>query len=98
MTPESTVRFIYGATYERVEKTDNRITGLFEKYQTEKGKLTRQQFIQFYTDASSGVNTDRVFDNLRNHFIRNDLVKLSEVKEELPFAENDMPRNSMSHN
>ena len=99
MTPESATRFIYGATHERVQSTDSRIEGLFNKYDPQKtGIMTRESFIQFYTDACSGEKNGNVLDNLRNHFIRNDLVKLPEVVEELPFAESDMPRYSMSHN
>jgi hypothetical protein len=39
----------------------------------------------FYADAARD-KVDRVYDNLKNHFIRQDLVKLSEVVESYSFS------------
>jgi hypothetical protein len=49
MTPESTVGFILGATWEQVTPDDNRIKTLFSLYDEDKdGKLQRHEFINFY--------------------------------------------------
>ena len=49
MTPESTVGFILGATWEQVSPDDNRIKTLFSLYDEDKdGKLQRHEFINFY--------------------------------------------------
>lgn len=79
MTPQSTALFIKGATHETVTAEDGRIKGLFSGYdQNKDGKLEREEFLQFYTEAARD-KVDRVYDNLKNHFIRTDLVKLSDV-------------------
>ena len=81
MTPETTTLFIQGATNEVVQPEDNRIQGLFKSYDADKdGKIEREEFLSFYTDAARD-KVERVYDNLKNHFIRQDLVKLSEVTE-----------------
>jgi hypothetical protein len=49
MTPESSVDFILGATWEQVTADDNRIKTLFSHYDEDKdGKLQRHEFINFY--------------------------------------------------
>ena len=79
MTPQSTTLFIKGATHENVSAEDGRIKGLFSGYdQNKDGKLERHEFLQFYTEAARD-KVDKVYDNLKNHFIRTDLVKLSDV-------------------
>ena len=81
MTPETTTLFIQGATNEVVQPEDNRIQGLFKSYDFNKdGKIEREEFLNFYADAARD-KVDRVYDNLKNHFIRQDLVKLSDVVE-----------------
>lgn len=82
MTPESTTRFILGATNEMISPEDSRIKGLFDGYDSNKdGRLEREEFIKFYEDASKS-KAERVYENMANHFIRKDLVKLSELYEE----------------
>lgn len=79
MTPESTTRFILGATNELVQKDDGRISGLFNGYDGDKdGVIERHEFLKFYEEAAK-EKPERVFDNLKNHFIRGDLSKSSEV-------------------
>ena len=52
---------------------------LFNTYDSDKdGILQRSEFVRFYEEASR-EKADRVFDNLKNHFIRGDLSKCSEV-------------------
>lgn len=98
MTPQSTTRFILGATNELIQPDDGRIKGLFAGYDTNKDDiLVREEFLKFYTDAARD-KPDRVFDNLKNHFIRGDLLKLSQVYEDQSFAKNEMPRYTLSHN
>jgi hypothetical protein len=85
MTPESTTFFIRGATNEPVSAADGRIQGLFQQYDADKdGKLQREEFLKFYYEASRDRG-DRVIDNLKNHFIRNDLQKSSDIIEPFLF-------------
>lgn len=86
MTPDTTTLFIRGATNELVQPEDSRIQGLFKSFDSNKdGKIEREEFLVFYAEAARD-KVERVYDNLKNHFIRQDLVKLSEVKEALSFA------------
>lgn len=81
MTPESTTAFIRGSTNEPVGADDSRIAGLFKAYDANKdGRLEREDFVRFYFEASRD-KPDRVFDNIRNHLIRADLVKLCDVQD-----------------
>jgi hypothetical protein len=79
MTPASATRFILGATNELIRPDDNRIVSLFSGYDGDKdGFMQREEFIKFYEDASLG-KAERVFDNIKNHFIRGDLTKFSDL-------------------
>mmetsp|Transcript_44247 Transcript_44247/g.32237 ORF Transcript_44247/g.32237 Transcript_44247/m.32237 type:complete len:96 (-) Transcript_44247:78-365(-) len=85
MTPETCVYFIKGCTGDLPPVNDDRITGLFEKYDADKdGKLEEKDFLRFYT-LSCRDKPETVRENLKNHNIRNDLKKLSEVIEETTF-------------
>ena len=53
--------------------------------------------MEFYL-KSSREKGDTVRDNMRHHNIRPDLKKLSEVKEEVSFEAQDMPRLKISKN
>lgn len=98
MTPESATRFILGATNESVPAEDGRIKGLFDAHDSNKdGVLERAEFIKFYTDAAHG-RPERVWENLKNHYIRGDLLYYSEIYEPLLFAQEHMPRYTLSHN
>ena len=79
MTPESATRFILGATNELIQKEDGRIIGLFNAYDSDKdGVIERHEFLKFYEDAAR-EKPDRVFENMKSHFIRGDLLKCSDV-------------------
>jgi len=41
--------------------------------------LKRHEFLQFYLDASRSGREDRVRENIKQHGIRPDLKKLSEI-------------------
>jgi hypothetical protein len=98
MTPETTTFFIRGATNEPVSAVDGRITGLFKEYDSDAdGKLQRVEFLRFYFEACRDRG-DRVIDNLKNHFIRNDLMKSSDVVEHFLFPKEKMPRFTLSEN
>ena len=100
MTHESTVEFIWGATRERCGPTDNRITGLFQQFSKKdpEGKtLEREEFLLFWYIAAKD-RPDRVHDNLKNHNIRTDLKKMSEVIDDTGFVKEDMPRFTMAFN
>jgi len=58
---------------------------MFKKYDSNSdGKIERSEFIQFYVDACRSKD-DTVRENLKQHNIRNDLKKLSEIQEESSF-------------
>jgi hypothetical protein len=98
MTPESTTRFILGATDETCLPNDNRITGLFDGHDKDKdGRLQREEFIEFYQN-SARANQNRVLANMSNHFILKDLTKLSDIYEETDFKHEQMPRLTISQN
>ena len=100
MTPESATKFILGATNEVCAADDSRISGLFKDYAKKdpEGKvLEREEFLKFYYTAAK-AKIERVHDNLKNHFIRTDLKKISEVMEETAFTKEEMPRFTMSSN
>ncbi len=98
MTPESATRFILGATNELIQKDDGRIVGLFNSYDGNKdGLIEREEFLRFYEDASR-EKPERVFDNLKSHFVRGDLTKCSDVYLSQEFTKEQMPRHTISHN
>jgi hypothetical protein len=96
MTKETATLFIKGCTGEQPLPNDDRIKGLFDKYDSNKdGKMEREEFLTFY-ELSSKTKADTVRENLRAHNIRNDLKKLSELQEESAFNTEDMPRYKIS--
>lgn len=98
MTPDTATWFIKGATNETVQADDNRIKGLFAQYNKKKdGKMLREEFLTFYLEASLG-KPERVHDNLKNHFIRLDLRKMSEIDQQTAYKKTDMPRLTMTTN
>jgi hypothetical protein len=98
MTPKSAIRFILGATNEHVSETDNRIKGLFDGYDSDKdGKMLEEEFVRFYRDASR-EKADRVFDNVKNHFISGDLTWFREYYQETMFKPEEMPKKTLSAN
>lgn len=85
MTPESTTRFILGATGEHIGPTDGRIEGLFKGYDSNKdGKLERNEFLTFYTNAAI-EKASRVMENIKAHCVRPDLVRFCDVYEKTLF-------------
>lgn len=57
--------------------------------------MQREEFIQFYTNASLSKQ-ERVFENVKNHFIRGDLLRFNEVYEDPLFPKEQMPRFTLS--
>ena len=98
MTPESATKFILGATNEVCDAEDSRITGLFKEYaKKDPASLEREEFFVFYY-AAAKAKIERVHDNLRNHFVRTDLKKISDVTEETAYNKEEMPRFTISAN
>ena len=98
MTPESATRFILGATNEVVGPEDGRIKGLFDLHDSNKdGVIEREEFLTFYLNATKD-KISRVHDNLANHFIRKDFIKMSDLHEDAQFSKQQMPRYTLSHN
>lgn len=98
MTPESAIGFIKGSTNETVHAEESRIKGLFAAYDTDKdGKLQREDFLRFYHTASRD-KPDRVYDNIKNHLYRVDLIKMADVQDEAAFDKKDMPRYTLAAN
>ena len=55
------------------------------------------EFLSFYENASRS-KAETVRENLKQHNVRNDLKRLSEVTEETSFSTGDMPRFKISEN
>ena len=62
------------------------------------GQLTLDDFLAFYRDAASGSAIKAVQQNLKNHNVRLDLKKMSDVVEQIDYAMNEMPRHTLSAN
>ena len=60
--------------------------------------MERYEFLQFYLDACNEGRSDRVRENLKQHFIRSDLKKMSDIVEEATFTKEEMPRFTISKN
>ena len=98
MVPETCALFIKGCTGDYPPLNDDRITGLFEKFDSNKdGKIEEKDFMHFY-ELSCRDKPDTVRENLKQHNIRNDLKKLSEITEETAFSTQDMPRFKIAEN
>ena len=90
--------FIKACTGEQPLPNDERVKGLFDKYDSNKdGRIEREEFLGFY-ELSAKSKPDTVRENLRAHNVRNDLKKLSEIEEESTFTTEDMPRFKISKN
>lgn len=91
--------FIQGATKQNCPVTDNRVEHIMKKYDTDNdGNINLEQFLQFYYDAAAGTSLSAVYSNLKNHNVRTDLKKMSEVVEEVQYEQRDMPRYTLSAN
>lgn len=92
-------KFIAGATKQECDANDNRVQGILAKYDNDKdGQLNLQEFLDFYFQSSSGQTLKAVHSNLKNHNVRLDLKRMSEIVEEVSFAEHEMPRHTLSSN
>lgn len=100
MTPESATLFIRGATGEEVGPNDNRITSLFDNYDSDKdGIVLREEFIRFYENCCNSVTSEQsVRRNIECHHILKDFTKLWEYQEPHDFTKEQMPRYTLSHN
>ena len=99
MDGASVAAFIAGATKQTCTKSDQRVTHIVGKYDTDKdGAINLEDFLRFYTESASGTSVKAVYSNLKNHNVRVDLKKMSEVVEEVDYAENEMPRHTLSAN
>ena len=99
MDDAACARFIHGSTGNSCHKTDNRVVTIINKYDGDKdGSITLQEFLKFYYDGSSGPTLKVVQSNLKHHNVRLDLKKFSEVVDEVDYAENEMPRFTISDN
>ena len=95
--------FISGATKQTCTRGDNRVTTIVTKYANtgtkEAPALDVAAFLLFYKDAASNAGTLKaVYSNLKNHNVRVDLKKMSEVVEEVDYAAHEMPRHTLSAN
>jgi len=92
-------KFIAGATKQECDGNDNRVQGILSKYDNDKdGNLNLQEFLDFYYQSSSGSTLKAVHSNLKNHNVRLDLKRMSEIVEDVSFAEHEMPRHTLSSN
>ena len=91
--------FISGATKQPCSKDDKRVETIVNTYDSDKdGNINLQDFLRFYYVAASGSNPKAVQSNLKNHNVRLDLKKMSEVVDEVSYAQHEMPRYTLSAN
>ena len=69
-----------------------------KKVSDKDGNINLQDFLRFYYVAASGSNPKAVQSNLKNHNVRLDLKKMSEVVDEVSYAQHEMPRYTLSAN
>ena len=75
------------------------MSGILSTYDSDKdGCLDLQDFLRFYYVAASGANLKAVQSNLKNHNVRLDLKKMSEVVDDVSYARHEMPRYTLSAN
>lgn len=99
MDRSAVARFISGATKQPCNHDDNRVDGILKTYDTDKDEnLTIDDFLTFYYNAASGTLLKAVHSNLKNHNVRLDLKKMSEIVDDVQFSETDMPRHTLSAN
>lgn len=99
MDAKNVAAFIAGATKQPCTKDDSRVEHIMSKYDGDKdGQLTLDDFLGFYLDAASGSALKAVQQNLKNHNVRLDLKKMSDVVEQIDYAKNEMPRHTLSAN
>ena len=99
MDDRAIAKFIHGATKSPCQKDDNNVKSILAAHDGDKdGSINLVEFLNFYYAAAAGTGLKTVQSNLKNHNVRLDLKKLSEVEEEVDFAENEMPRHTMSAN
>jgi len=103
MNDVSVAKFVSNATRQTCEKDDKRVLGLITQYATlpdskEKNALTLKEYLDFWYSAASGTQTDAVYSNLKNHNIRPDLKKLTDIDQEAAYKITEMPRYVLSHN
>ena len=92
-------RFISGATKQSCGPEDSRVDTILKTYDTDKDEsLTIPDFLKFYYVAASGSLLKAVHSNLKNHNVRLDLKKMSEIVDDVQYAEADMPRHTLSAN
>lgn len=94
-----TAKFIQGATKQVCLRDDDRVKHILNKYDGDNdGYLRLPDFLQFYYDAAVGTSLKAVHQNLKNHNVRLDLKKISEIVEQIDFKANEMPRHTLSAN
>lgn len=98
MAAPQVAKFIAGATRATCSSNDPRVTTITTKYGGEEAKLGLADFLSFYRDAASGTTLKAVQSNLKNHNVRLDLKKMSEVVDEVSYSATEMPRYTLSAN
>lgn len=99
MDAKNVAAFIAGATKQPCGKDDDRVAQIMNKFDSDKdGQITLPDFLAFYQDAATGPAVKAVHQNLKNHNVRLDLKKMSDVVEQVDYAKNEMPRHTLSAN
>lgn len=104
LNDQSVADFINVATRDNCERDDKRVAQLIASYaKSEESKanntLTFPEFLDFYYDAASDPQRmDAVYQNLKNHNVRNDLKKLADIGNDTSFPKEEMPRYTLSAN
>lgn len=97
MTRETCSDFISGCTGDKCSADDGRITGLFSLYDKNKdGRIEREDFLEFYRGSAKN-KPEIVRQNVIAHGYRNDLKKVSEIKDANIRDIKTLPRFTISH-
>jgi hypothetical protein len=80
ITTQGCIHFIRGCTGDIVQADEARVKTIMGNSTSKDEGLKREEFIAFFTRASSGAKTTAVFANLRQHNIRSDLIRMRDVE------------------
>ena len=92
-------KFVSGATKAPCPPEDERVDKIIQQYDTDDDKcIDLDGFLMFYYDACKGPGINNVRKNIKAHNVRADLKRMSDIYEDVTFAETDMPRFTLSSN
>jgi hypothetical protein len=80
MNNQGCVHFIRGCTGDVVQTDEARVKTIMGNSKNKEAGLARDDFISFFTKATSSGKNTAIFANLRQHNIRSDLIRMRDVE------------------